>query len=68
MARARAKRTTDVLTDLSPVVNATIEAATHLDPKPRYVVGKGMAEMLATAVAELYKLYEFDMRRAEYLT
>lgn len=68
MARARAKRATDVLTDLSPVVNATIEAATHRDPKPRYVVGKGMAEMLAPAVAELYKLYEFDMRRAEYLT
>jgi NAD(P)-dependent dehydrogenase (short-subunit alcohol dehydrogenase family) len=68
MARARAKRATDVLTDLSPVVNAVIEAATHPNPKPRYVVGKGMAEMLAPAMAELHKLYEFDMRRAEYLS
>jgi NAD(P)-dependent dehydrogenase (short-subunit alcohol dehydrogenase family) len=68
MTRARAKRATDVLTELSPVVNATIEAATHPDPKPRYVVGKGMAEMVAPAVAELHKLYEFDMRRAEYLS
>jgi NAD(P)-dependent dehydrogenase (short-subunit alcohol dehydrogenase family) len=68
MARARAKRTSDVLTELSPVVNATIEAATHPDPKPRYVVGKGMADMVAPAVAELHKLYEFDMRRAEYLS
>jgi NAD(P)-dependent dehydrogenase (short-subunit alcohol dehydrogenase family) len=68
MARARAKRTSDVLTELSPVVNATIEAATHPDPKPRYVVGKGMADMVAPAVAELHKLYEFDMQRAEYLS
>ena len=68
MARARQKRASDVLTDLSPVVVATIEAATHPDPRPRYVVGKGMAEMVAPAVAELHKLYEFDLRRAEHLS
>jgi NAD(P)-dependent dehydrogenase (short-subunit alcohol dehydrogenase family) len=66
MAKAREKRVGDVLTDLTPVVDAVIEAATDLDPKPRYPVGKGMAEMLATVVSELEKLHHFDLERAGY--
>jgi NAD(P)-dependent dehydrogenase (short-subunit alcohol dehydrogenase family) len=64
MAVAREKRAGDVLTDLSLVVEAVIEAATHPDPKPRYAVGKGMAEMLQPVIAELEKLHEFDLGRA----
>jgi NAD(P)-dependent dehydrogenase (short-subunit alcohol dehydrogenase family) len=64
MAKAREKRAGDVLTDLSPVVDAVLAAATHPDPKPRYVVGKGMAEMLLPAVAELEELHRFDLQRA----
>ena len=66
MAKAREKRAGDVLTDLSPVVDAVIEAATHPDPKTRYVVGKGMAEMLAPVVGELEKLQAFDLQRAGF--
>jgi NAD(P)-dependent dehydrogenase (short-subunit alcohol dehydrogenase family) len=64
MAKAREKRAADVMTDLSPVVDAVVEAAAHPDPKPRHVVGKGMAEMLLPAVAELEKLHRFDLERA----
>jgi NAD(P)-dependent dehydrogenase (short-subunit alcohol dehydrogenase family) len=64
MAKARASRAGDVLTDHSPVVNAVIEAAAHPDPKTRYVVGKGMAEMLGPVVDELEKLQAFDLQRA----
>src|SRR6201999_4346220 len=58
MAEAREKRAGDVLTDLSPVVEVVIEAATHRDPKPRYAVGKGMAEMLQPVIVELEKVHE----------
>ena len=64
MAKARASRAGDVLADLSPVVNAVIVAATTPDPKTRYTVGKGMAEMLAPVIGELDKLQAFDMHRA----
>ena len=64
MAKAREKRADDVLTDLSPVADAVIEAATHPNPPPRYAVGKGMAEMLKPVIAELEKLHEFDLQRA----
>ncbi len=66
MAKARASRAGDVLTDLTPVVDAVIEAATHPDPKTRYVVGKGMAEMLAPIIGELDKLQDFDLQRAGF--
>ena len=66
VAKARTARAGDVLTDLAPVVEAVIEAATHPDPKTRYVVGKGMAEMLAPVVRELDKLQEFDLQRAGF--
>lgn len=64
MAKARERRAGDVLADLSPVVDAVMEAANHPDPKPRYVVGKGMAEMLVPIVVELEKLHQFDLQRA----
>jgi NAD(P)-dependent dehydrogenase (short-subunit alcohol dehydrogenase family) len=64
MAKAREQRAGDVLADLSPVVDAVMDAAAHPDPKPRYVVGKGMAEMLVPVVAELEKLHRFDLQRA----
>jgi NAD(P)-dependent dehydrogenase (short-subunit alcohol dehydrogenase family) len=64
MARVREKRASDVLQDLTPVVETVIEAATVSDPKPRYAVGKGMAEMLAPVIAELEKLHRFDLDRA----
>jgi NAD(P)-dependent dehydrogenase (short-subunit alcohol dehydrogenase family) len=66
MAKARAARAGDVMTDLSPVVNTVIEAATHPDPRTRYAVGKGMAEMLAPAIRELDELQEFDLQRAGF--
>jgi len=64
MAKAREKRAGDVLTDLTPVVEAAITAATTANPKPRYVVGKGMADMLAPVISQLEKLHEFDLHRA----
>jgi NAD(P)-dependent dehydrogenase (short-subunit alcohol dehydrogenase family) len=66
MTKARQQRAGDVLTDLSPVVNAVIEAATHPDPKTRYAVGKGMAEMLEPVIRELNVLQEFDLKRAGF--
>ncbi|HLI21882.1 MAG TPA: hypothetical protein VKV32_12230, partial [Stellaceae bacterium] len=64
MAKAREARAGDVLADLSPVVEAVIAAATHPDPRPRYAVGKGMAEMLEPALAALETLHRFDLERA----
>ena len=66
LTKARQQRAGDVLTDLSPVVDAVITGATHPDPKTRYAVGKGMAEMLAPVIAELDKLQAFDLRRAGF--
>jgi NAD(P)-dependent dehydrogenase (short-subunit alcohol dehydrogenase family) len=66
MTKARQQRAGDVLTDLSPVVNAVIEGATHPDPKTRYAVGKGMAEMLEPVIRELNVLQEFDLKRAGF--
>jgi NAD(P)-dependent dehydrogenase (short-subunit alcohol dehydrogenase family) len=64
MARAREARAGDVLADLSPVVDAVLHAASAPDPKPRYVVGRGMTELLRPVISELEKLHEFDLRRA----
>jgi NAD(P)-dependent dehydrogenase (short-subunit alcohol dehydrogenase family) len=66
MMKARQQRAGDVLTDLSPVVNAVIEGATHPDPKTRYAVGKGMAEMLEPVIRELDSLQGFDLKRAGF--
>lgn len=64
MTKAREENVGDVMSDLSPVVDTIIEAANTPDPHSRYVVGRGMAEMLAPVIAELEKLHQFDLQRA----
>jgi NAD(P)-dependent dehydrogenase (short-subunit alcohol dehydrogenase family) len=43
--------------DLSPVTEAIIAAATDPEPKPRYLIGSGSAEMLRTIVDEGEKVH-----------
>jgi NAD(P)-dependent dehydrogenase (short-subunit alcohol dehydrogenase family) len=43
--------------DLSPVTDAIITAATAPDPRPRYLVGTGTAELLVPVVAEGEKIH-----------
>ena len=45
--------------DLSPVTDAIIAAATDPEPRARYLVGKGSAEMLRTIVDEGQKVHDF---------
>jgi NAD(P)-dependent dehydrogenase (short-subunit alcohol dehydrogenase family) len=45
--------------DLSPVTEAIIAAATDPEPKPRYLVGSGSAEMLRTIVDEGEKVHAY---------
>jgi NAD(P)-dependent dehydrogenase (short-subunit alcohol dehydrogenase family) len=48
-------------TDLSPVVNAVIDAATSADPPLRYAVAPHLADVLGPAFAELDKLHEREL-------
>jgi NAD(P)-dependent dehydrogenase (short-subunit alcohol dehydrogenase family) len=52
-------------TDLSPVVEAIVTAAFDADPKPRYLVGSGTAEMLATLVAEGERMHAVKYAREQ---
>jgi NAD(P)-dependent dehydrogenase (short-subunit alcohol dehydrogenase family) len=45
--------------DLSPVTDAIIAAATDPEPRARYLVGSGSAEMLRTIVDEGQKVHDF---------
>ncbi len=45
--------------DLSPVTEAIIAAATDPEPRARYLVGSGTAEMLRTIVDEGEKVHAF---------
>jgi len=49
--------------DLSPVVDAIIAAATDPEPRARYLVGSGSAEMLRTIVDEGEKVHAFLFAR-----
>jgi NAD(P)-dependent dehydrogenase (short-subunit alcohol dehydrogenase family) len=64
LGRYRAERSADVLEDLSPVVAATIEAATATNPLPRYMVGVGLVAQLTSAVHALEALHEHEAMRA----
>ena len=66
MARARAAGAADVKTDLRPVADAVVAAATEADPKPRYVVGAGIALELGASVSELERLHHIDLVRAGF--
>lgn len=54
----------DFLTDLTPVTDAVIAAATDPEPQQRYVAGVGLATKILPAVAELEKLHAFSAVRA----
>ena len=45
--------------DLTPVTDAIIAAATDSEPRARYLVGSGSAEMLRTIVDEGQKVHDF---------
>ena len=45
--------------DLTPVTDAIIAAATDPEPRARYLVGSGSAEMLRTIVDEGQKVHDF---------
>lgn len=64
LGRSRQERAKDVLTDLSPVVDAVVAAATQADPKSRYLAGIGIALELQQSLAELERLQSFDAARA----
>jgi NAD(P)-dependent dehydrogenase (short-subunit alcohol dehydrogenase family) len=64
MAKGRAARAADVLTDLSPVVEQVLAAATDAEPRPRYLAGVGIALELKPALAELERLHAFESHRA----
>jgi NAD(P)-dependent dehydrogenase (short-subunit alcohol dehydrogenase family) len=49
--------------DLSPVVDAIVAAAFDADPKLRYLVGTGTAELLAPVVAEREKVHAVQRAR-----
>ena len=54
------------LTDLSPVVDAALHAATSEEPRARYVVGKGSASMLDGLMPELDALKTIEDERAGF--
>ena len=60
---ARARRAADVLTDLSPVANAVLAAATDPEPQARYLVGIGLALEVQASMAELERLQAFAAQR-----
>ncbi|MFO1115404.1 MAG: SDR family oxidoreductase [Beijerinckiaceae bacterium] len=64
MDRWRAANAADVLEDLGPVVEATIQAAHAPRPRARYVVGIGLADRVRQAARELDELHEFESARA----
>jgi NAD(P)-dependent dehydrogenase (short-subunit alcohol dehydrogenase family) len=47
--------------DLSPVVNAVVEAATSADPKPRYPVAPHLSDVLEPALAALEALHQREI-------
>ncbi len=51
-------------TDLTPVTEATLKAATDPDPLSRYLVTGGLASTLVDILPELERLHEFEARRA----
>lgn len=55
------------LTDLSPVVDAALHAATSQEPRTRYVVGKGSASMLDGIMPELDALKAIEDERAGFV-
>lgn len=59
------KRAGDADSDLQPVVDAVIAAATEADPKQRYVVGKGSALLLPPVVESLQGIHQIELERAE---
>jgi hypothetical protein len=48
-------------TDLSPVVNAVLEAATSDDPQLRYLVAPHLAEVLTPAMQALDALHQREV-------
>jgi NAD(P)-dependent dehydrogenase (short-subunit alcohol dehydrogenase family) len=50
--------------DLSPVADAVIEAATAKDPKPRYLVAPHLADVLGPVVDGLERLHEREVALA----
>jgi NAD(P)-dependent dehydrogenase (short-subunit alcohol dehydrogenase family) len=54
--------------DLSPVVDAVIEAATAPDPRPRYLVAPHLAEVLGPLVDSLERLHEREVSMAPKAT
>jgi NAD(P)-dependent dehydrogenase (short-subunit alcohol dehydrogenase family) len=63
LAASRDARRADVLADLSPVSEAVIAAATDADPKPRYMIGAGIAQNLLPALAEFERLHALEVAR-----
>ena len=60
----RASRAADVLSDLSPVTDAVIAAATDPEPKARYLAGVGLALEVEPSIAELERLQSLGAQRS----
>ena len=60
---ARAAQAADVLTDLGPVTDAVLAAATDPIPKPRYLAGIGLALTVEPSMAELDRLHALSAQR-----
>jgi NAD(P)-dependent dehydrogenase (short-subunit alcohol dehydrogenase family) len=65
LARRFKERAAVADTDLGPVVDAVVAAATDHDPKPRYLVGGGSALLLPPVLAELENIHRIELERAE---
>ena len=59
------ERSAAASSDLGPVVDAVIAAATDHDPKPRYLVGGGNALLLTGVLSELESIHRLEVERAQ---
>lgn len=64
LAQGFKARAGEASADLWPVVEAVVAAITDPDPKPRYVVGSGSANLLHPVIAELESIHRIELERA----
>ncbi len=65
LGRKFQQRVAEAETDLTPVVDAVLAAATDVEPHPRYVVGKGSALLLPPVVGALEDIHRIELERAQ---
>jgi NAD(P)-dependent dehydrogenase (short-subunit alcohol dehydrogenase family) len=64
LAKGFKARAGEASADLGPVVEAVVAAITDPDPRPRYVVGGGSANLLPPVIAELESIHRIELERA----